>query len=617
MTDAILPLAADFEPADEAAWRKLAEEGLKGLPWEHLIRRTADGIAVQPLYRAPDFPSSLDGAGLPGQAPFTRGPTAARDRYLAWDIRQSITNPAAANADALADLRGGASSLELEIARPGRAGLTVDQIGAALEDVRLDLAPIALDAGAAGLDAAWALLRVYQAAKPPQSEARPIFNLDPFNDAALNGEGADAALRAGLENFTREALAAYPAALILRADGRAAHNAGATPAQELGVMLAAGAAHLRALEPLGFAPPEGARRIQFTLAAGPDVILEIAKLRAARQLWAHLMAACGAAPAARGMALHAVTSARALTRDDAWTNILRVTASAFAAAAAGADALTALPMTFALGHAGDQARRIARNTQIILMEESHLGRVADPGGGAWAIERLTQEIAAAAWTQFQAIEAAGGLAAFIKSGALCAAIDEAHARAASDVARRKVTLTGVSDFPLLHGVTPDFIEAPAPASIAAPLFPLRRLSEPFEILRDRAKPASPKAFCATLGPLAAFSARANFAKNLLAAGGVELIGEDQSYADAAALGQAFKASGAAVAVLCGADADYATRGVAGVQALKEAGAAWIVYAGKPADEAPWRAAGVAQFIFAGQDAPAALTILHTALGIAP
>jgi methylmalonyl-CoA mutase len=615
--DALIPLAADFEPADESAWLALAQAGLKGLPFDRLIGRTPDGIAVKPLYRAPDFQSSTDAAGLPGQAPFTRGPSPARDPYLPWDIRQTLTNPAAANTDALTDLGGGVSSLELEIARPGRPGLAVEQIDAALAEVRLDLAPIALDAGAAGLAAAHALLDAYQRAAPPTSDARPVFNLDPFSDLPLDATAPDGAILAGLEAFTTQALKAFPAALIVRADGRAAHNAGATPAQELAVMLAAGAAYLRALEPLGYAPTAAARLIQCTLAAGPDVIVEIAKLRAARMVWAHMLGACGVAPAACAMTLQAVSSARAMTRDDAWTNTLRVTACTFAAAAGGADAITALPLTFALGHAGDQARRIARNTQIILMEESHLGRVADPGGGAWALERLTQDIAAAAWASFQKIETGGGLAGVIASGALAKDIDEAHARAADAVAKRKFTLTGVSDFPLLGQTAPGFVAAAAPLRTAPALFGLRRLSEPFEALRDRAERIAPKAFCATLGALSAFSARANFAKNLLAAGGVALIGEDQVYADDATLSAAFTQSGATLAVLCGADADYAARGETAVRVLRASGAGWVVYAGKPADEASWRAAGVDQFIFAGQNAPDALSTLHTALGIAP
>lgn len=621
MTDAITPLAADFPAPDEATWRALAEAALKGQPFDRLTARTRDGVAIAPLYRETDFASAQDAAGLPGQAPFIRGGAAVRDAYAPWDIRQAVTAMDADTAQAAAaeELAGGATSLEMVV---GDGGLAPAALSSALEGVMLDLAPVALDSGRDGLAPARALALHYRAHGAPANTARPVFNLDPLSAWMRDGAASDPIdyLCADATAFAVEAAREWPLSTAWRASGRSAHEAGATPAQELAVMVAAGLVYLRQMEAAGIAPVDGARRLVFALSVGPDVAQEIAKLRAARLLWSNVMAACGAAPRERAMTLQAISSLRMMTRDDAWTNILRTTAACFAAAVGGADSVTIAPCTAALGAPSKQSRRIARNTQIILMEESHLGRVADPGGGAWAIETLTQEIAARAWVHVQAIEAEGGLIAALRKGRLQNEIRTAHDAVMADIARRTYTITGVSDFPLLDETPPECAAWAAPVrpslshDAIAPLDWVR-LSEPFEALRARARPAAPQAFCATLGALSAFSARANFAKTLLAAGGVRLVGDDVAYTDDAARIAAFTASGCCTAILCGSDTAYDSSGESVVRALKAAGADWIVYAGKPDNETRWREAGVSQFVFAGQNAIDALTRLHTALGL--
>ena len=594
---------------------------MKGQPFERLIGRTPDGLPIQPLYRAPDFPSSTDGAGLPGQAPFVRGPTAVRDRYLAWDIRQTISAPESANADVLTDLQRGVSSVEIVMAGAGQAGgLAPSDLAGALSGVVLDLAPVGLSPGGDGIGAARALEAVYRAAGVDPDRARPVFNLDPLSAWMAQG-AAPAAIENALDEaaaFAGEAGQRWPHALCLAASGRVAHEAGATAAQELAVMLAGGVCGLRAMERAGLTMDEALKRIHVILSAGPDVISETAKLRAARLLWSRVGEAIGARPAA--MSLQAVTSQRSMTRDDAWTNILRGTAGCFAAAVGGADVITVTPFTAALGAPSALARRMARNTQLILMEESQLGRVADPGGGAWAIEAMTRAIAEAAWAYFQQIEAGGGLISALRDGRVQRDIAGADVAAMKDVARRKQTITGVTDFPLLDETTPAYVAAAPMGAMGYGEDPItalspKRLSEPFERLRDRAKAASEKAFCATLGPLSEFAPRANFAANLLAAGGIAMLGADAAYGDEKAMIAAFQASSCAVAVLCGSDAAYAAQAGPISQALKQAGAAWVVYAGKPSDEAGLRMAGVDQFIFAGQDALDALATLHKAAGI--
>jgi methylmalonyl-CoA mutase len=282
----------------------------------------------------------------------------------------------------------------------------------------------------------------------------------------------------------------------------------------------------------------------------------------------------------------------------------------------------ALPFTTPLGEASALSRRLARNTQLILQEESGLGRVADPAGGAWAVEHLTRDLCQAAWAIFQDMEREGGLAAALRTGGFQAHVAKTRDAQANDFARRKRTITGVTDFPLLNGVRPQLGAASPRESLPAPnadaIAPLTwvRWSEPFEALRAKGDAkGNPGVFAANLGPLSEFSPRANFAQNLLGVGGVAVIGADTIYPDHAAMVAAFKTSGARVAVLCGADARYEREAGEAATALKTAGCDWLVFAGKPANEAALRAVGVDQFIFAGQNTLEALSTLHAALGV--
>jgi methylmalonyl-CoA mutase len=309
-----------------------------------------------------------------------------------------------------------------------------------------------------------------------------------------------------------------------------------------------------------------------------------------------------------------------MTRYDAWTNILRVTTAAFAAAIGGADDITTYPFTDALGLPTPFARRVARNTQHVLLEECRLGHVADSAGGAWFVEKLTRDLAAKAWEIMQEIEARGGIIASLQQRYLQNLVYEAHATRQKLIASRRETITGVTDFPLLGAAMPDFMPRAKPAGvwIGHLLRPIR-WAEPLEALRDTAEAQAkrPAVFFATLGALAAFGARAQFARNLFATGGVASLGEEEEYASREAMIDAFRSSQTRVAVICGTDATYAEDAENAAQRLKAAGADWVILAGKPGEhEARLRAAGVDQFVFTGQDALKELETLHIALGIA-
>ncbi len=633
------------EPADEADWRALVEQGLKGARWERLVGETGDGIPIQPLYREPDAHTATDVSGFPGAAPFVRG---ARDG--AWRIRQAYEHPDVeqTNREILADLDGGVAGIELVLGDEGVTTRDAADLDRTLANVILEAAPVSLDR--ADLAAATMLEGKLKGVAAPGT----AFNLDPIGALMRTGEFSQSALK-DASGFAERMRGALPAATSLRVDARPVHEAGGTEAQEIAAALSAGIAYLRVLtDDDGLRVGEANAALSFAVSAGPDVLIETAKFRALRLCWARVMEASGAAAERRAAHIHAFTSRRMMTRYDAWTNILRVTTAAFAAGIGGADDITTYPFTDALGLPTPFSRRVARNTQHVLLEECRLGHVADPAGGAWFVEKLTRDIAAKAWEIMQDIERRGGIVSALQSGYLQSLVAEARAKRQQLIATRRETITGVTDFPLLGAAMPavsspvygggsrelardgggnaaqtlastaahrplsrashDSSPARGGANRLAPI----RWSEPFEALRDAAEAQAkrPAVFFATLGSLAAFGARAQFARNLFAAGGVASLGEEDEYASREAMIDAFRGSQTRVAVICGTDATYAEDAENAAQRLKAAGADWVILAGKPGDhESGLRKAGVDQFVFTGQDALAALATLHAALGI--
>ncbi len=608
MTEPTLKLGED---ADETAWRALVDQGLKGAPWSRLQGKTSDGIALEPLYRETDIATARDEAGMTGAAPFVRGVGAG------WTIRQAFEHhdPAETNREILADLAGGVGGIELVIDRDGARGVAINEardLDIALADVILEASPISLDAGEHGT---WAAALLRDKLKGVAAEGTS-FGLDPVGARMRSGVVHDEEYALVIDLVTRNA-ADLPNARFLRVDARVVHEAGGTEAQEIASALCVGIHYLRALDGKGLDIAAAARALSFAISVGPDVLIETAKLRALRLCWARVLEGSGAEPAARAAHIHAFSSRRMMTRYDAWTNILRVTTSAFAAAVSGANDITTYPLTDALGLPTAFARRVARNTQQVLFEECRLGHVADPAGGAWFVERLTRELAAKAWEIMQAIEAEGGIIAALDSGSLQKRVGDARAARQKLIATRRETITGVTDFPLLGAAAPESIARKAQAPAGTEAFPAIRWAEPFETLRARAERTAPRIFFANMATLAEFGPRAQFARNVFATGGIASLGAEAAYTSMEALIDAFRSSGASVAIIASTDACYEEHAENAAQRLKAAGAAWIVLAGKPGDAEPkYRAAGVDQFIFVGVDVLRELETLHAALGIA-
>ena len=611
-----LPLAAEFPAATREQWRKLVEGVLKGAPFDKkLVARSYDGLAIEPLYDR-----KADALPIAGRAPGTP-----------WSTVQRVDHPdpSAANAEALHDLENGATGLSLVFA--GGVGAYGYGLPASDEAVTRALTGVHLDAGI-GLDldlgshdanaADWLAASVERHGLAPAATGIR-FGLDPIGAAAISG--GSRLPWSGLAPGLHTAISALAdrgfGGPFACADGRIIHNAGGSEAQELAYVLAVAVAYLRALEAGGNALEAARRMIYFRLSADADEFLTIAKLRALRKLWARIEEACGLEPAPCFVA--AETAWRMMTRSDPYVNMLRTTIAVVAAGLGGADAITALPFTMALGLPDRFARRIARNTQLILLEESNLWRVADPAAGSGGFEALTEALGEKAWTLFQELEGEGGIVASLAAGALQARIAAVRTERERAVATRREPITGTSAFPNLSEaevkvLLPRLSEGQRPGPRSGPgegrggALPSLRAAEPYERLREASDAllartgARPKIFLANLGPPAAFTARAGFARNLFEAGGVEAV-TNEGFADPAALAEAFRASGAKAACLCSSDAIYASHAADAARALKGAGCARVFLAGRPGEhETGLRQAGIDDFVHAGSDVVAFL-----------
>jgi methylmalonyl-CoA mutase len=543
---------SEWEQAAAAVLRKarrLSDDDPDGAVWDKLTRTTLDGIGITPL-GTPDLVADL---------PDPVRPPARGD---GWDVRGLLADPApqASHDAALTDLENGVTSLWVQV---GQSGIDAGDLASVLDGVLLDVAPVVLDAPSDPLGAARAFAAVSRGTRPA---AGTNLGVDPVG-AGLRGfeQGAEVVSEAA-------SLAGDLDCRALVVDGTAVHDLGASDVQELGYALAVGAHYLRQLDEAGVSVDDAARLIEFRIAATDEQFVTIAKLRAVRRLWARMLELSGAASDNRQMVLHAVTSRPMMTKYDPWVNMLRTCVAAFAAGVGGADAVTVLPFDSRLGLPDAFSRRIARNTSSLLVEESHVAKVADPAGGAFAVEKLTDDLAVAGWEELGRIEEAGGVGAAIEDGSLRSRIDEVVSTRAGLVAQRKLPITGLSEFPNLHETLPQ--RAPyADGSI-----PVRPYGADFEALRD--EPAEAKVFLATMGTIAAHTARATFATNLFAAGGIDVVNEGRHDDVDAVLAHY---SGQPVVCLVGHDNAYAEWGAELAEALREAGATWVVLAGKPVD----------------------------------
>ena len=434
-----LSFTADFASPTREQWLDLVGRILKGRDFGTLVSATYDGLEITPLYPKSEAPP---------QPWRSAGP---------WRVSQRVDHPdpAAANALARTDLEGGANALTIVLPKvPAARGFgvdvrSVDDLDAVLQGISLDQLALRLDAGAAARGMA-ALLVGLAARRGHRGQDLDIdFATDPVGAMATRGYlcASWPVVAARCTDVLHYVHDHGINARVLMADGRPYHEAGASEVQELAAVLATGVAYLRALEAGGHTLEAARGALSFLLVADADQFLTVAKFRAFRRLWARIEQACGLAP--KLIRLHAETAWRMTTRRDPWVNLLRATVATFSAGIGGADTITALPFTTALGLPDAFARRLARNTQLILMEEANLWRVADPSAGAGAFEDVTAALAEQAWSLFQEIEREGGIVISLMSGNLQDQIATVRTKREAAVAKRQEPITGVSEFPLI------------------------------------------------------------------------------------------------------------------------------------------------------------------------
>lgn len=623
MTESPLSLAGDFPPPTQEQWDAEVVKVLnrrrppdKQLSIEQCMKRlrthTVDGLDIEPLYLSTDQP-----LGYPGVMPFVRGNRVRNGDMLGWDVASLHEDPDVkfTNTEALTDLENGVTSLWFRI---DDDAIKPADLKAVLDGVMPELAPIRVTSTgdvSAQSAAAEALADVWRAGGKA-AECVGSLGLDAFSAAERDGVAPDLSQH---RVWARIAQKEFPKARALVADTRVLHDAGAGDTGELAYAVATGVEYLRDLVDAGMTPEAAASQILFRMVATADEFTTIAKFRALRRLWARVAEVVGIPEPERGALLHAVTSWRMITRDDPYVNLLRGTIASFASSVGGAEIITTLPFDTAHGLPTKASRRFARNTQLLAMEESNIGRVNDPAGGSFYVEELTEQIAEHAWAIFQEIEAAGGMAAALTSGLVAEQLAATTAERAKRLALRTLPITGVSMFPL--EVEPDVETRPRPAAPEHSGLQPHRDAEVFEGLRDRASAAAaetgskPAVFLACLGRQRDFGAREQFTSALVIVAGLATP-RSQGGTVEEVVEQA-KQANTPVAILCSSSKVYAEHAIEVAKALKDAGIKKVLLAGKYGETGSDEAADVLDGeVFTGMDVVGFLTDTLNELGVA-
>ena len=435
---------AVFDTPTPGQWRESAIKALKDRPLESLLHLDADHLVTRPLY--------ADATGI--QPLFAPRPSDAEGR--AWDLRTQVEgdDPEAANAAVLTDLEGGAASVLLS----GAVLSDSEPLAKALDGVALELAAVGLDAGLNGPEAANALAVVAKGSP----RAKLMFHMDPLSAYAANG-GSPLPIAMHLSQMAATAdrhSGAYPEASFFLASGRAVHEAGGSAGQELGFTAASAIAYVKAAVDAGLSAERALKGTVLGVSVDAEYFDSLAKVRALRLIWASVTKAFGLDIPAN---IEARSSRRMLAARDPWPNLLRLTAAGFAGAVGGADAVVLDGFTRASGRPDAFARRQARNTQIVLMEEAHIGRVDDPAAGSWFLDARTRDLADAGWAEFQRIEREGGIVASLKGGAIQMRVAASRQTLQAAFDKGANQIIGVTKF-----VDPDVRPAPVEASASAP-----------------------------------------------------------------------------------------------------------------------------------------------------
>jgi len=672
------PLLGEFPAPTREEWRSAAEALLKGAPFEKKMRtRTVEGIVLEPIYDRESVEGLPHLGRMPGGPASPRGATASG--YLAdpWDCLQEITagDPAEFNRQLLDGLRRGQSGVLLspdwattllcdpseasrgEVAACGLSLARLEDLKRALDGVLPEAVSIHLKPGCAMVPMAAFLAGWSAEVDADPSRIRGALHSDPIGHWVSAGS-LPASYEAMMDQLRLSwdlVSQSLPRFALVGCSGVPFHMAGASAVDELALVLGEAVEYLRQLGSRGLSVAEVAERMVFTFALGSDFFMELAKVRAARIAWARVQEAFGIEEPTP-MRIVGRTGFFNKTVFDPYVNLLRTTTEAFCGVLGGVEALTVGTFDECVRESDAFSRRIARNTHTILAEECELARVVDPAGGSWYLESLTDEVVRAAWSRFQEVEAAGGVADAFRSGGVAAMCGHSRAERENRLNQRRFSLIGTNvyanptevpmdsrlpDYGTLHGecaaraeprsdlelhaddpvglveaarkgaTVGDYRRAllpgAAPSEVTEAL-PHHRLAEDYEKLRkaafayEKENGTAPKLFLANLGPLRKHKLRADFTRGFFGPGGFEVV-YPQGFEDPEAAAAAFADSGASVAVVCGADDQYGESFVPFARALKAAvEGATVILAGHPGErETEYREAGMDEFIWIKSD----------------
>ena len=705
-------LFSEFPAHRYEEWKAEADRLLKGAPFEKkLLTKTPEGITLQPIYRSEDTQYLPEMNSLPGFAPYLRGGQVWREADKAWQVAQELVYPTYEefNEAVRHDLKRGQTAVILLLDKASRKGLDPDaaavgEVGGggvsiaslkgmtkALDGIKLDETPVYINCGTSALP----YLGMFTALATKQGvsfqKLSGALAMDPLGTLLLDGS-LPCSIEGALDEMaamTVWANSKAPQLGTIWVHGEPYAHGGGSAVQELAFVIATAVFYLRELEKREIAPAVVAKHIRFSFALGTHFFMEVAKLRAARLLWNKVTEACSVPEADRSMWIHGRTSRYTKTTFDPYVNMLRTTTEAFSGAVGGAESLHVAPFDEHLRESDEFSRRIARNTQIIIRDEVQLGKILDPAGGSWFVERLTADVAAEAWKLFREIERKGGMDKAVSDGFPQEEIARIAKQRAADVSSRKTVVVGSNQYPnateaLLDSKDVDFaaihakraetlqklrtsnshqqeitvlkkletlmnadrtvmVEAVIDAAghgatvgeivrtlptrkgnpITAAPIKQQRASEAYEMLRmammiHRDGSDGGRVFLATLGRIASYMPRFDFAASFFEIGGFEVIRTNgHETPDKAA--EAAIASGADVVLICGLDDSYVEGAPTVAKAVKAAKPNSImVLAGMPEDSVKEKCqkAGVDTFIHVKSDALAVLTDIAKKLGVA-
>ena len=622
-----------FPAPDLSEWQALVEKALKGQSFEEtLIHRTYDDIEIEPLY-SPTVGNIGTDKLVASDAPWTRG-LASSTQEQGWKIHQMHAAPSIeqTKTDIAEDIEGGVDGIHLQLAVPGQFGVpakSLENFKSLLDRDMGSVSSISIDAGSEFSPVAEALISLWSNESSGGSPLVCNLNADPLGSLVRQGSLPYNFDQAGQQLGTlckRVSDDDLPFS-VLAADGRPYHNAGASDAQELAAILKTLVTYLRWVETHDVSPEQALALTSIKVSVDSDFFSSICKLRALRQLIWNLAGACGCEDIVQKTRIAAFSSERMLSRYDSHTNMLRLTSACASAAIGGADTILLLPFSWAEGQTTSFTRRMARNTQIILREESGLGRVADSPGGSGYVTHLTQALAEKSWALFQQLEKEGSMEAILQNGDFQESIRNTANRRLDNLAKLTDELTGVNAFPNLESHPQEVIQKHPPgddeldAAVTAEPLPLRRLAEPFETIRDyveeehRASGRRPHVLALVLDKDKFTSDRVGFGKSIFAIAGLDLESIEGPLSENESSGSLPEINNS-VACIIGNDKSLDSQGVEQARLLKQAGAARILMIARPGDNITgFRDAGVDGFLYRGSNILEELSLIVEALGL--